>query len=122
MGLFSALNTGKRFEFELSEPLPKDNYLSLAEIPDGKTLTVRSIYMNRKSKFGDHYVVLAEDEITGEIFGVNLPKFNNETVIGILNNEEMIAAINDGKCGIQKGEERHGANGDYITTVWVDLD
>ena len=36
--------------------------------------------------------------------------------------ESMVAAINAGKCGIQKGEERHGENGDYVTTVWVDLD
>lgn len=121
MGLFSTLNKGKRFDFELAGPLPKDHYLSLAEIPDGVTLKVRSIYMNRKSKFGDHYVVLAEDP-EGAIYGVNLPKFNNETVIGILNNDEMVAAINAGKCGIQKGEERHGENGDYVTTVWVDLD
>lgn len=121
MGLFSTLNKGKRFDFELSEALPKDHYLSLAEIPDGVVLKVKSIYMNRKSKFGDHYVVLAEDP-EGAIYGVNLPKFNNETIIGILNNDEMVAAINAGKCGIQKGEERHGANGDYITTVWVDLE
>lgn len=121
MGLFSALNKGKRFDFELTEPLPKDHYMSLADIPDTVTLKVRSIYMNRKSKFGDHYVVLAETE-DGKIYGVNLPKFNNETVIGILNNDEMVTAINAGKCGIKKGEARHGANGDYITTVWVDLD
>lgn len=120
MGLFSTLNKGKRFKFELSEALPKDNYIKLADIPDGKVLTVRSIYMNRKSKYGDHYVVLAEDEITGEIFGVNLPKFNNETVVGILNNDEMVEAINDGKCGITKGDTVHGENGDYIPTVWVD--
>lgn len=121
MGLFSTLNKGKRFDFELAEALPKENYLNLAEIPDGIVLKVRSIYMNRKSKFGDHYVVLAEVE-DGTIYGVNLPKFNNETIIRILNNDEMVASINAGKCGIQKGEVRHGANGDYIQTVWVDLE
>lgn len=125
MGLFSALNKGKRFDFELEKPLPKDHYMSLAELAYGKVFKVRSIYMNRKSKFGDHYVVLAEEPAEGKdgaIYGINLPKFNNETVIGILNNDEMVAAINAGKCGIQKGEERHGENGDYITTVWVDLE
>ena len=121
MGLFSTLNKGKRFDFELAEPLPKENYISLSELDDGEVLTVRSIYMNRKSKFGDHYVALAESK-AGVIYGVNLPKFNNETVIGILNNDEMVAAINAGKCGIQRGEERHGENGDYITTVWVDIE
>lgn len=121
MGLFSALNKGKRFDFEMPEALPKENYIKLSEIDDGEVLTVRSIYMNRKSKYGDHYVVLAEAK-DGQIYGVNLPKFNNETIVGILNNDEMVAAINAGKCGITKGETVHGENGDYIPTVWVDLD
>lgn len=121
MGLFSSLNKGKRFDFELPEALPKENYLRLADLCEDRTYTVRSIYMNRKSKFGDHYVVLAEAD-DGTIYGVNLPKFNNETIVGILNNDEMVAAINAGKCGIQKGETVHGENGDYIPTVWVDLE
>lgn len=121
MGLFSTLNKGKRFNFELPEALPKENYLPLSKIPDGAVYTVRSLYLNRKSKFGEHYVALAEDK-DGTIYGVNLPKFNNETVIGILNNDEMVEAINAGKCGISKGETVHGENGDYIPTVWVDLD
>lgn len=120
MGLFSNLNKGKRFDFELPEALPKENYIKLSEIPDGKVLEVRSIYMNRKSKYGDHYVVLAKD-IDGVVYGINLPKFNNETVVGILNNDDMVAAINAGKCGISKGDTIHGENGDYIPTVWVDL-
>ena len=121
MGLFSTLNKGKRFDFELAEPLPKENYIQLSKLDSGNVLKVRSIYMNRKSKFGDHYVALAEDK-SGEILGVNLPKFANETIIGILNNDDMVAAINAGKCGIQKGETVHGENGDYNPIVWVDLD
>ena len=121
MGLFSSLNKGKRFDFELAEALPKDNYIKLSEMGDGEVFKVRSIYMNRKSKYGDHYVVLAEAD-DGTIYGVNLPKFNNETIVGILNNDEMVAAITAGKCGIQKGETVHGENGDYIPTVWVDLE
>lgn len=120
MGLFSSLNKGKRFNFELAEKLPEENYLPLSKMPDGAVYTVRSMYLNRRSKFGDHYVVLAEAE-DGMIYGVNLPKFNNETVIGILNNDEMVEAINEGKCGISKGEVVHGENGDYVPTVWVDL-
>lgn len=120
MGLFSTLNKGKRFDFELSEALPKENYLPLSKMPDGAVYTVRSIYLNRRSKFGEHYVVLAEGA-NEMIYGVNLPKFNNETVIGILNNDEMVEAINAGKCGISKGDTVHGENGDYIPTVWVDL-
>ena len=120
MGLFSSLNKGKRFDFELAEALPKENYIKLSELTDGEVLVVRSIYMNRKSKYGDHYVVLAEKD--GVVYGVNLPKFNNETIVGILNNDDMVAAINAGKCGITKGETVHGENGDYIPTVWVDLE
>lgn len=120
MGLFSSLNKGKRFDFELPEAMPKDNYIKLSEMGDGEVFTVRCIYMNRKSKYGDHYVVLAE-AADGGIYGVNLPKFNNETIVGILNNDEMVAAINAGKCGISRGDVQHGENGDYVPTVWVDL-
>lgn len=116
MGLFSSLNKGRRFTFEMPENT-KPEYLKMSDAVD--VYTVRSIYMNRKSKYGDHYVVLAEKD--GVIYGINLPKFNNETVVGILNNEEMVAAINAGKCGIQAGDVQHGENGDYVPTVWVDL-
>lgn len=120
MGLFAALNKGKKFDFELPEALPKEYYLKLQDLNEGTTYIVRSIYMNRKSKHGDHYVVLAEAD-DGTIYGVNLPKFNNETVFGILQNEEMVAAINAGHCGIQCGDMHHGVKGDYYTVVWMDI-
>lgn len=120
MGLFESLNKGKKFDFELAEALPKEYYLKLQDLNEGDTYIVRSIYMNRKSKYGNHYVCLVEAP-DGTIYGVNLPKFNNETVFGILSNDEMVAAINSGHCGIQCGELQHGENGDYFTVVWMDI-
>ena len=121
MGLFSSLNKGKRFDFELPEALPKDNYFKLADLFEDQVYVVKSIYLNRKSKYGDHYVALVETA-KGDIYGVNLPKYANETIIGLLNNDEMVAAINAGKCGITKGELRHGENGDYYTIDWIDIE
>ena len=121
MGLFSSLNKGKRFDFELPESLPKENYLKLADLCEDRVYVVKSLYINRKSKYGDHYVALVETD-EGDIYGVNLPKYANETIVGVLNNDKMVAAINAGSCGLTKGELRHGDNGDYYTIEWVDIE
>lgn len=118
MGLFSSMNGSKKFDFELDEKLPVENYRSMKEIEG--IYILKSLYKNTNSKYGEHYVALAEKD--GEIFGINLPKFMNDTIIGILQNEAMIAAINAGKCGISRSDLMSGANGDYYTVVWHDMD
>lgn len=121
MGLFSSLNKGKRFDFELPEALPKENYRKLADLSEDRVYVVKSLYLNRKSKHGDHYVALVEAD-DGNILGVNLPKYANEIIVGVLNNDEMVAAINAGSCGLTKGELRHGVKGDYYTIEWIDIE
>lgn len=121
MGLFSSLNTGKKFDFELAESLPKENYVKLADVPEDAKWIVRSIYRNTKSKFGEHYVVLAEK--AGAIYGVNLPSFLNETILQIFANDDMVEAINNGKVAISRSDKRSTKAGkDYYTVVWDDLD
>lgn len=117
MGLFSNLNHTKKFDFDLPEALPKENYVAIKDATG--VYLVKSIYKNTKAKYGEHYVVLGEKD--GTIYGVNLPKFCNDTVLGILQNDEMVAAINAGKCGISRSDLMTGANGDYYTVVWHDL-
>lgn len=118
MGLFSELNGIKKFEFEMAEKLPVENYISMKDV-DGLYI-VRSIYKNTNSKYGEHYVALAEKD--GTIYGINLPKFMNDTVLGIIQNDAMVAAINSGKCGLSRSDLMPGANGDYYTVVWHDLE
>lgn len=126
MGLFSDLNTGKKFEFELEEALPKENYLKLSEMPEDAKWLVRSIYRNTKSKYGEHYVILADNMEKGKmhaIYGVNLPMFMNETILKIFDNDDMIDAINNSKCAFCRSDERTTQSGKpYYTVVWIDLD
>ena len=126
MGLFNALNKGKKFDFELAEPLPNENYMKLADMPDGAKWLVKSIYRNTKSKFCEHYVILADNREKGvmhAIYGINLPSFMNETIQQIFASEEMIAAINNDKVLFSKSDElttKAGKN--YRTVVWEDVD
>lgn len=126
MGLFSNLNHGRKFDFELLEPLPKENYRKLSEVPTDANWIVKSIYRNTKSSYGEHYVILADNNKRGganQIYGVNLPSFLNETIAQIFASDEMIAAINSGKVAISRSEELKTKAGKiYYTVVWSDLD
>ena len=126
MGLFSTLNTGRKFEFELIDPLPKENYMKLADVPENCCWIVKSIYRNTKSAYGEHYVILADNNERGsknEIYGINLPSFLNETIQQIFANDEMIEAINSGKCGVSRSDERKTKSGKpYYTVVWHDIE
>ena len=123
MGLFSSLNGGRKFDFELPEKLAEDHFLKLKELDADAILTVKSIYRNTKSKFGEHYTAIVEHPITHEFYGVNLPGFMNETCVGIINNDEMVAAINAGKVGMSRSEEMTSERGDkYYTVVWTDFE
>lgn len=126
MGLFNALNRGKKFDFELAEALPKENYMKLSDMPDGAKWLVKSIYRNTKSKFGEHYVILADNREKGvmhAIYGINLPSFMNETIQQIFASDEMISAINNNKVLFSKSEELTTKGGkNYRTVVWEDVE
>ena len=123
MGLFASLNRGQKFDFELAEALPEENYRKLKDLEDGEVLILKSLYRNTKSKYGEHYTALAEGVKDKKIYGVNLPSFLNETIVGIIGHEAMVEQINKGLVGIQRSELLTSNNGkEYYTVVWVVLD
>ena len=122
MGLFASLNRGRKFDFELAEALPEENYRKLKDLEDGEVLILKSLYRNTKSKYGEHYTALAEGVKDKKIYGVNLPSFLNDTIVGIIGNEAMVEQINKGLVGIQRSELLTSNNGkDYYTVVWVEF-
>lgn len=122
MGLFASLNRGRKFDFELDEALPEENYRKLKDLEDGEVLILKSLYRNTKSKYGEHYTALAEGVKDKKIYGVNLPSFLNDTIVGIIGNEAMVEQINKGLVGIQRSELLTSNNGkDYYTVVWVEF-
>lgn len=123
MGLFASLNRGRKFDFELADPLPEENYRKLKDLAEGEVLTLKSLYRNTKSKYGEHYTALAEGVKDHKIYGVNLPSFLNDTIVGIIGNEAMVEQINKGLVGIQRSELLTSNNGNgYYTVVWVEFD
>jgi hypothetical protein len=90
--LIDDLNKGiKKFDYELTE---KHEYKKLEELfkenEDG-VYVVRMFYTNKKSMYGENEVVVTDDYI------INLPKHLTETVEKIVNNEDYLKLINEGK-------------------------
>ncbi len=90
--LIDDLNKGiRRFDYELTE---KHEYKKLKELyeenKDG-VYVVRMFYTNKKSMYGENEVVVTDDYI------INLPKHLTETVEKIVENEDYLKLINEGK-------------------------
>ena len=90
--LIEDLNRGTRkFNYELTD---RHVYKKLEELykenKDGVYI-VRMFYTNKKSLYGENEVVVTDDYI------INLPKHLTETVEKIVNNEEYLKLINEGK-------------------------
>lgn len=90
--LIDDLNRGtKKFDYEITD---RHEYKKLEELyKENKNgvYIVRMFYTNKKSLYGENEVVVTDDYI------INLPKHLTETVEKIVENEEYIKLINEGK-------------------------
>lgn len=92
MGFFDKYNGGKRFAFEMTgEPVFKK--LSELYSENGKDFmyTVRSIYINKKGKYGDSPVIVSDN------FSVSLPTHLLGTVQDLLSQDIFYDMVNRGK-------------------------
>lgn len=91
MSYATKFNKGSRFNFTTS---PDAVYVSLEDLyaksPDD-TYNVKSLYINKKSKFGDAPCVVVDKLVI-----VNLPKYLLATVSDMISDPECVAAINNG--------------------------
>jgi len=118
MGLFSQLNKTKKFTFTADKDFPYVSLKDLLQAENGdleKIYTVRALYINNRSKYGEQPLIAIDDAY------VNIPKHLIADVKKILDSDEMIDAINAGKCGfkVRPYEDRNGA-GRY-SIDWIDL-
>lgn len=70
-------------------------YLKLSEFAEGTTFTIKGLFINSKSQYGEQCSMLIQD---GETI-VNLPKHLVKEVREILNDFETIEQIKSGKAG-----------------------
>lgn len=117
MSIASKYNKTNLFNFEI----PKEfEYKSLADLfnNNGKDFvyTVKAVYINKKSRFGESPVVATENCL------VNLPKHLTDVAVEIMRDSETVDAINEGKFGfkIYTYETKNRSELCYSVN-WVDI-
>lgn len=117
MSKFSTLN--KTFESKFDVTTEGKEFTTLKDLfaVNGKTpITVRGFFINTKSKFGANPIAILDDCL------VNLPKHLTEQVEDIINDDEMVADVNGGHCGISIYEyENKKYGGTDFSVNFVDL-
>lgn len=119
MSIANKYNKVALFEFSI----PKEfGYKSLSDLFEtfGKETqyTIRAVYMNKKSRFGESPVVATDDCL------VNLPQHLTETCKSMLQDVDFIKAVNEGKVGftIYPYETKGNANNEVFYSVnWIDM-
>ena len=105
-----------QFDFKPEEDLPyispKDLY---EEDGEGVIYTIKGVYLNRKSRFGESAVIMTED------FILNAPSHCTEDVQRMREDALAIEAINSGKAGfkIYTYENRYGVQ---YSVEWKDVE
>lgn len=118
MGIANKYNKTKVFDFSI----PQDfKYVSLSELfqrnGKDKVYPVKAIYINKKSRYSDAPVVATDCEL------VNCPAHLTDTVKQMLQDDEVIEAVNRGKLGftIYQYENKQQGHNLYFSINWVDM-
>lgn len=105
------------FNYEIGE---NAKYLKPSELKEDEVYVMRSIFINTKSKFGEHPVCIIEADNEDKGFYVSLPAHLTKIAKTILENDDAIEAINNRKCGIKarkfysKTYNREGFSVDFV--------
>lgn len=110
-------HTTPTFNHVLPDSAP---FKSLKDLYNGEkgenTYVVYGLYINKKGKFGDAPVAISED------FSINLPSHLCDTVTEMLNDKELVEAINAGKFGLEVySYVPKGYNKTCYSVKWLDL-
>lgn len=110
-------HTTPTFTYQLPDNAP---FKSLKELYNGEKgenkYIVRGLYINKKGKYDDAPVAISED------FSINLPSHLCNTVTEMLQDKELVEAINAGKIGLEVySYVPKGYNYTCYSVKWVDL-
>lgn len=88
----SKLNKKKNpFTFDTSNL----DYVKLDSLELGKIYTIRGCFINTKAMYGDHGVIVTD------LGKIDMPQHLNDSIKIILEDDDLINDINDGKCGFK---------------------
>lgn len=122
--MFAELNKVLESQFVRSGEFSELPFLKLSDVyeDENKVYTIADLWINPKSKFGEHPVVGILDEQGNAWQNVSLPKHMTETVKSIINSADMVQAVNDGKAGF-KVRKYHSKtyNKDCFSIEFVDI-
>lgn len=94
MSIASKYNHGTRFDYVIPQDCGfKSLGVLLEDDGNGVVYTVRGLYINHKSKYGDAPVVIIDNAL------VNLPKHLLDTCKQMLLDDEFVDAVNAGHVG-----------------------
>ena len=93
--MFNELN--KSFESPFNYEPEQGSYKKLVDLESDKTYVLISMFINTKSKFGEHPVLGADDG--DNCFWVSVPQHLTDVCKQILAGQEYIDQINGGKVG-----------------------
>lgn len=121
MSIASKYNKGNNVHFDFKAP-KEFKYVSLGYLYNlpaykDKVHHLNALYINRKGRFGDSPVAVTDNEL------VNLPAHLTDTVRDMMNDEELVQAVNAGKVGFKVYEYNTANRSEPCYSVnWVDLD
>jgi len=117
MSIAGKYNHGTRFTYQI----PKEcGFTSLSKLfqadGQGTVYSVKGLYINHKSKFGDAPVVVSDFAL------VNLPKHLLDTVKQMLMDDEFIESVNAGKVGFSIYPYTvKNSNDIRYSVTWIDM-
>lgn len=118
MSIASKYNKGAGFNFKVPEDFTYDSPEELyTKNGEKQVYNVKAIYINHKSQYGDAPVIVTDSCM------VNAPQHLNETVNEMLQDSEVIEAVNNGLLGFTiYPYSTTKAKGTYYSIKWVDIE
>lgn len=95
MDFLNKYNNDTFFDFETPETHEYKSLRDLYNKDIDNTYTIRAIFINTKSKFGDHPVAVTDNEL------INLPQHLLKNCQDMINDNEAVHHINEGDVGIE---------------------
>lgn len=105
--MFESLNKSFESPFIDSEMYNEAEFISCEQLHKlvgaDKINLVKGCWINSKSKFGEHPVLMIVAEVEKEnlLFNLSCPQNLTPTIKAILECPELVQGINEGKCGVR---------------------